>query len=71
MAARGIVVIILTTLLSPMVSANTGPSFTDGVGAILPDKPDEAPITYQYSPAIRAAFARLSDVQQYSQEDRD
>ena len=71
MAARGIVVILLTTLLAPMVSANTGPSFTDGVGAILPDNPDEAPITYQYSPAIRAAFARLSDVQQYSQEDRD
>ena len=39
MAARGIVVILLTTLLAPMVSAQVESSVDYGYGAILSDNP--------------------------------
>ena len=66
MAARGIVVILLTTLLAPMVSAQVESSVDYGYGAILSDNPEDAPLTYAYSPAVRAAFARVSELSQYS-----
>ena len=66
MAARGIVVILLTTLLAPMVSAQVESSVDYGYGAVLSDNPEEAPLTYAYSPAVRAAFARVSELSQYS-----
>ena len=66
MAARGIVVILLTTLLAPMVSAQVESSVDYGYGAILSDNPEDAPLTYASSPAVRAAFARVSELSQYS-----
>ena len=69
MAARAIVVILLTTLLAPMVSAELSMETNFGFGATLSDNPDEAPLTYEFSPAIRAAFARVSELNQYSNEE--
>ncbi len=71
MAARAIVVMLLTTLLAPMVSAELIEETDFGFGATLSDNPDDAPLTYEYSPAIRAAFARVSELSQYSTEERD
>ena len=70
MAARGIVVILLTTLLAPMVSADVSSNIDYGFGAVLSDNPEDAPLTYEFSPAIRAAFARTSDLTQYSLEEK-
>ena len=70
MAARVIVVILLTTLLAPMVSADVSSNIDYGFGAELSDNPEDAPLTYSYSPAIRAAFARTSDLTQYSLEEK-
>ena len=71
MAARAIVVILLTTLLAPMVSAELSMETNFGFGANLSDNPDDAPLTYEFSPAIRAAFARVSELNQYSNEERN
>jgi len=71
MAARGIVVILLTTLLAPMVSADVSSNIDYGFGAVLSDNPEDAPLTYEFSPAIRAAFARTSDLTQYSLEEKE
>ncbi|MEC7229299.1 MAG: hypothetical protein VXV95_04530, partial [Candidatus Thermoplasmatota archaeon] len=71
MAARAIVVMLLTTLLAPMVSAELIEETDFGFGATLSDNPDDAPLTYEYSPAIRAAFTRVSELSQYSTEERD
>ena len=71
MAARGIVVILLTTLLAPMVSADVSSNIDYGFGAELSDNPEDAPLTYEFSPAIRAAFARTSDLTQYSLEEKE
>ncbi len=40
MAARGIVVILLTTLLAPMVSADVSSNIDYGFGAVLSDNPE-------------------------------
>ena len=37
------------------------------MGAPLSDNPEDAPITYSFSPSIRAAFARVSDLSQYTE----
>ena len=39
------------------------------IGAPLSDNPEDAPITYSFSPAIRSAFARVSDISQYTLEE--
>ena len=36
------------------------------IGAPLSDDAEDAPLTYGFSPAVRAAFARVSDLSQYS-----
>ena len=36
------------------------------LGAPLSDDAEDAPLTYGFSPAVRAAFARVSDLSQYS-----
>ena len=36
------------------------------MGAPLPDDFEDAPITYGFSPAVRSAFARVSDLSQYT-----
>ena len=42
-----------------------------GYGATLSENPDDAPLTYEYSPAIRAAFARTSDLSTYTFEEQN
>ena len=46
MAARGIVVILLTTLLAPMVSAQVESSVDYGYGAVLSDNPEAVSYTH-------------------------
>ena len=62
-----IVLLMLAASLGPLASAET--IDFEAIGAPLSENPDDAPITYAYSPAIRAAFARVSDLSQYSQSD--
>ena len=62
-----IVLLMLVASLAPF--ANAGTFEFAPIGAPLSDNPDDAPITYSYSPAIRAAFARVSDLSQYSESD--
>ena len=62
-----LVLIMLLSLFSPLGSAEEDyPSY---YGAPLSDNPDDAPITYSFSPAIRASFARVSDLSQYSESE--
>ena len=58
MAARALVILLLTTLIAPMAIAQSTSELDYGYGAILSKNSDDAPLTYEYSPAVRAAFAR-------------
>ena len=71
MAARSLVIILLTTLLAPMVHAEADNTLNLGFGATLSDNPEDAPLTYAFSPAVRAAFARTSDLSQYTIDQRE
>ena len=62
-----LVLILLFASLTPIASANE--SVHDYNGAPLSDNPEDAPITYSFSPAIRSAFARVSDISQYTLEE--
>ena len=70
MAARALVILLLTTLIAPMAIAQSTNEIDYGFGAELSDNPNHAPLTYEYSPAIRAAFARTSDLSQYTVEEQ-
>ena len=59
----------LISALNPIASADI--SDTKSYGAELSENPEDAPITYSYSPAVRAAFARVSDLSQYSENQLD
>ena len=59
-----LVLVLLLSGLAPLTSADDTPQFYDG--APLSDNPEQAPLTYSFSPAIRAAFARVSDLSLYS-----
>ena len=56
--------ILLITILSPTVNAEVLPSKFDG--APLSENSEDAPITYSFSPAVRSAFMRASDLSQYT-----
>ena len=71
MAARALVVLLLTTLIAPMVIAQSTSELDYGFGATLSENPEDAPLTYAFSPAIRAAFARTSDLSQYTIEEQN
>ncbi|HAC18418.1 MAG TPA: hypothetical protein DCF78_07550, partial [Dehalococcoidia bacterium] len=58
--------VLLFAMLSPVVQ---GAPLETGLGAPLPYDPDAAPITNGYSPVIRAAFARVSDLDRYSADE--
>ena len=60
-----IITMMVVSVLNPIASADV--SDTKSYGAELSSNSEDAPITYSYSPAIRAAFARVSDLSQYSQ----
>ena len=59
-----IAILMFISVLNPIASADL--SDLKQYGAELSSNPEDAPITYSYSPAIRAAFARVSDLSQYS-----
>ena len=71
MAARALVVLLLTTLIAPVVIAQSTSELDYGFGATLSENPEDAPLTYAFSPAIRAAFARTSDLSQYTIEEQN
>ena len=71
MAARSIVILLMMTMLLPMVTAQSSEAIDYGFGAELSDNPEDAPLTYSYSPAVRAAFARSSDLSQYDSEQQE
>ena len=62
-----LVAIMLLSLFSPLGSAEE--NYSSYLGAPLSDNPEDAPITYNFSPAIRASFARVSDLSQYSESE--
>ena len=59
-----IILLMFISVLNPIASADL--SDFKQYGAELSSNPEDAPITYSYSPAIRSAFARVSDLSQYS-----
>ena len=62
-----IILLMLVSILTPLASAQN-PEYA-ATAAPLSDNPEDAPITYSYSPAIRAAFARVSDLSQYTESE--
>ena len=60
-----IILLMFISVFNPIASADL--SDFKQYGAELSSNPEDAPITYSYSPAIRAAFARVSDLSQYSE----
>jgi len=66
---RGVLIaaLFILSILAPL--ANALEPITErelNLGAPLSDDVEDAPITYRFSPAVRAAFARVSDLSQYS-----
>ena len=62
-----IILLMLGSILTPLAVAQN-PEYAASA-APLSDNPEDAPITYSYSPAIRAAFARVSDLSQYTESE--
>ena len=58
---------MFVSILTPLASAQN--IEYAATGAPLSENPEDAPLTYSYSPAIRAAFARVSDISQYSESE--
>ena len=67
MRVIALVSILMIASLAPMavLGEDNKNNYTQ-IGAPLSENWDEAPITYDFSPAVRAAFARVSDLSQYS-----
>ena len=63
-----IVLVLLLSSLAPFASANSLNEL-EYDGAPLSENPEDSPITYSFSPAIRAAFSRVSDISQYSENE--
>ena len=62
-----IILLMFVSILTPLASAQN--IEYAATGAPLSENPEEAPLTYSYSPAIRAAFTRVSDLSQYSESE--
>ena len=71
MGARGLVALLLCALTLPLAAADISTESIGFAGAPLPDSSEDAPITYGFSPAVRTAFARVSDLTQYSTTQAD
>ena len=63
--AVGLVLILLLSSIANIASADY--SSQTYMGAPLSENSEDAPLTYSFSPAVRAAFARASDLSQYTQ----
>ncbi len=61
---------MLIAALSPMTAAADAMA-EEWPGAPLPDLADDAPITYSFSPFVRSSFARVSDLSQYNDSQRE
>jgi len=62
-----IAALFILSILAPLANALEPISESDlNLGAPLSDDVEDAPLTYGFSPAVRAAFARVSDLSQYS-----
>ena len=69
---RGAIVaaLLLVSITAPFVSAVIDVSEQrELLGAPLSENIEDAPITYSFSPAVRAAFARVSDLTTYSEKE--
>ena len=66
MGAKGLVALLLCALTLPFAAADVSTENIGFTGAPLSDNSEDAPITYGFSPAVRTAFARVSDLAQYS-----
>ena len=67
MRAVAIVSILIMASLTPIIAyAEPIESDLQKLGAPLSDDWGDAPITYGFSPSVRNAFARVSDLSQYS-----
>ena len=67
MRALAIVSILLLASIAPIIANAEENSLNfQHLGAPLPDNPEEAPLTYAFTPSVRSAFARVSDLSQYS-----
>lgn len=62
-----IAALLILSVITPLANA-LEPEMNSGlyIGAPLSDDAEDAPLTYGFSPAVRAAFARVSDLSQYS-----
>ena len=67
--AVGLVLILLLSSIANIASADY--SSLTYMGAPLSENSEDAPLTYSFSPAVRAAFARASDLSQYTQSELD
>ena len=67
--AVGLVLILLLSSIANIASADY--SSQTYMGAPLSENSEDAPLTYSFSPAVRAAFARASDLSQYTQSELD
>ncbi len=67
MRVIALVSILMIASLAPMaVFGEDSESNSPKIGAPLSENWDDAPITYDFSPAVRSAFARVSDLSQYT-----
>tara|TARA_B100001996_G_scaffold193241_2_gene147916 strand:- start:2521 stop:5928 length:3408 start_codon:yes stop_codon:yes gene_type:complete len=67
MRVIALVSILMIASLAPMaVSSEDSENNSAKIGAPLSENWDDAPITYDFSPAVRSAFARVSDLSQYT-----
>ena len=62
-----IILLMFVSILTPLASAQN--IEYAATGTPLSENPEDAPLTYSYSPAIRAAFARVSDLSQYTESE--
>ena len=60
MGAKGLVALLLCALTLPFAAADISTQSISLAGA--PDSSEDTPITYGFSPAVRTAFARVSDL---------
>jgi len=68
MRVLALVSILMIASLAPVVATiSVSEQDTSQLGAPLSDDWDDAPITYQFSPAVRTAFAQVSDLSQYTE----
>ena len=67
MPVRGawLVLVMLLSSMAPFASADSSTPIIY-YGAPLKESAEESPLTYSFSPAIRAAFTRVSDISQYT-----